>query len=206
MGLYLSPPENARSSYAWTRSRISLGSGSNELRDGSGSERQGVERIQPLLQTARPEHAVCGAGSGQLVRGRLAVTRAAGRREFLGFHERCSDRSHRQGNPRYPGQSRYTVSAKAGPVAGTSSQRTLSLPLPTYSSWLNMVEVWLQHFEPTGVAKSSSCTASKANVRQAIDAFVKAYSKQLRQIEWTKAAHAALGTPAPLLRFMQVIT
>jgi len=57
--------------------------------------------------------------------------------------------------------------------------------VPTYSSWLNMVEVWFSILSRQAL-RNLSCTAVK-QLRQAIDAFVKAYQQTAAPFEWTKA-------------------
>src|SRR3989449_3261583 len=56
---------------------------------------------------------------------------------------------------------------------------------PTYSSWLNQVELWfsiLSHQALQGVSFTSP-----AQLREAIDKFVKAYNEKAAPFEWTKA-------------------
>lgn len=55
---------------------------------------------------------------------------------------------------------------------------------PTHASWLNQVEVWFSILSQQALA-SSSFTSPK-QVRERIDAFVKAYHQKAHPFEWTK--------------------
>ena len=55
----------------------------------------------------------------------------------------------------------------------------------TYSSWLNMVEVWFSILSRQAL-RNLSCTAVR-QLREAIDRFVKAYRETAAPFEWTKA-------------------
>jgi transposase len=57
--------------------------------------------------------------------------------------------------------------------------------IPTYSSWLNMVEIWFSILSRQAL-RNLSCTAVR-ELRRAIDAFVKAYKDTAAPFEWTKA-------------------
>jgi transposase len=57
--------------------------------------------------------------------------------------------------------------------------------IPTYSSWLNMVEVWFSVLSRQAL-RNLSCTKIR-ELRGAIDRFVKAYQKTAAPFEWTKA-------------------
>ena len=57
--------------------------------------------------------------------------------------------------------------------------------VPTYSSWLNMVEVWFSILSRQAL-RNLSCTAVR-QLREAIDRFVKAYRDTAAPFEWTKA-------------------
>jgi transposase len=57
--------------------------------------------------------------------------------------------------------------------------------VPTYSSWLNMVEVWFSILSRQAL-RNLSCTAVR-QLREAIDRFVKAYKETATPFEWTKA-------------------
>ena len=57
--------------------------------------------------------------------------------------------------------------------------------IPTYSSWLNMVEVWFSILSRQAL-RNLSCTAIH-QLREAIDRFVKAYQPTAAPFEWTKA-------------------
>src|SRR5579871_6462347 len=57
--------------------------------------------------------------------------------------------------------------------------------IPTYSSWLNMVEVWFSILSRQAL-RNLSCTAIR-QLREAIDRFVKAYQQTAAPFEWTKA-------------------
>ena len=57
--------------------------------------------------------------------------------------------------------------------------------IPTYSSWLNMVEVWFSILSRQAL-RNLSCTTIR-QLRQAIDRFVKAYQQTAAPFEWTKA-------------------
>jgi transposase len=57
--------------------------------------------------------------------------------------------------------------------------------IPTYSSWLNMVEVWFSILSRQAL-RNLSCTAVR-QLRGAIDRFVKAYTETATPFEWTKA-------------------
>src|SRR5437588_2253076 len=56
---------------------------------------------------------------------------------------------------------------------------------PTYSSWLNQVECWFSILSQQAL-KGVSFT-SPAQLREAIDKFIKAYNKKAAPFEWTKA-------------------
>ena len=57
--------------------------------------------------------------------------------------------------------------------------------IPTYSSWLNQVEVWFSILSLQAL-RGLSLTAAR-QLRDAIDRFVKAYNPKARPFEWTKA-------------------
>ncbi len=57
--------------------------------------------------------------------------------------------------------------------------------IPTYSSWLNQVEIWFSILSRRALAGASF--TSPREVREAIDAFVKVYNPQATPFEWTKA-------------------
>lgn len=57
--------------------------------------------------------------------------------------------------------------------------------IPTYSSWLNMVEIWFSILSRQAL-RNLSCTAIP-QLREAIDRFVKAYRQTAAAFEWTKA-------------------
>lgn len=57
--------------------------------------------------------------------------------------------------------------------------------IPTYSSWLNMVEVWFSILSRQAL-RNLSCTAVR-QLREAIDKFVQAYQETAAPFEWTKA-------------------
>src|SRR5215470_9900713 len=57
--------------------------------------------------------------------------------------------------------------------------------IPTYSSWLNMIEVWFSILSRQAL-RNLSCTTIR-QLREAIDRFVKAYRQTAAPFEWTKA-------------------
>lgn len=57
--------------------------------------------------------------------------------------------------------------------------------IPTYSSWLNMVEVWFSILSRQAL-RNLSCTAVR-QLREAINRFVHAYQETAVPFEWTKA-------------------
>ena len=57
--------------------------------------------------------------------------------------------------------------------------------IPTYSSWLNQVEVWFSVLSRQALQGASF--TSPAQLRQAIDDFVKVYNQQAAPFEWKKA-------------------
>ena len=57
--------------------------------------------------------------------------------------------------------------------------------IPTYSSWMNQVEVWFSILQQQAL-KGISFTSPK-QVREAIDKFILAYNKTAAPFEWTKA-------------------
>src|SRR5580698_2710428 len=57
--------------------------------------------------------------------------------------------------------------------------------IPTYSSWLNQVEVWFSILSRQ--ALSGASFTSPAQLRQAIDDFVKVYNEKAAPFEWKKA-------------------
>lgn len=57
--------------------------------------------------------------------------------------------------------------------------------IPTYSSWLNMVEVWFSILSRQALRNLSATTVKQ--LRDAIDRFVKAYRETATPFEWTKA-------------------
>jgi transposase len=57
--------------------------------------------------------------------------------------------------------------------------------IPTYSSWLNQVEVWFSILSRQALQGASF--TSPAQLRQAIDDFVEVYNEQAAPFEWTKA-------------------
>ncbi len=56
--------------------------------------------------------------------------------------------------------------------------------IPTYSSWLNQVEIWFSILTRRALAGASF--TSPRQVREAIDAFVKVYNPNATPFEWTK--------------------
>lgn len=57
--------------------------------------------------------------------------------------------------------------------------------IPTYSSWLNMVEVWFSILSRQAL-RNLSCTTIR-QLRDAVDRFAKAYQRTAAPFEWTKA-------------------
>lgn len=57
--------------------------------------------------------------------------------------------------------------------------------IPTYSSWLNQVEIWFSLLSRQALQGASF--TSPAQLRQAIDDFVKVYNEQAAPFEWKKA-------------------
>jgi transposase len=57
--------------------------------------------------------------------------------------------------------------------------------IPTYSSWLNMVEVWFSILSRQALRNLSATSVQQ--LRKAIDRFVEAYSEKATPFEWTKA-------------------
>lgn len=57
--------------------------------------------------------------------------------------------------------------------------------IPTYSSWLNMVEVWFSILSRQALRNLSATSVQQ--LRKAIDRFVQAYSEKATPFEWTKA-------------------
>lgn len=57
--------------------------------------------------------------------------------------------------------------------------------IPTYSSWLNMVEVWFSILSRQALRNLSATSVKQ--LRNAIDRFVKAYRQTASPFEWTKA-------------------
>jgi transposase len=57
--------------------------------------------------------------------------------------------------------------------------------IPTYSSWLNMAEVWFSILSRQALRQLSGTTIRQ--LREAIDRFVKAYQQTAAPFEWTKA-------------------
>jgi transposase len=57
--------------------------------------------------------------------------------------------------------------------------------IPTYSSWLNMVEVWFSILSRQALRNLSATSIQQ--LRKAIDRFVNAYAKTATPFEWTKA-------------------
>jgi hypothetical protein len=55
---------------------------------------------------------------------------------------------------------------------------------PTHASWLNQVEVWFSILSAKALAGASF--ASPRQVRDQIDAFIKAYNQTAHPFEWTK--------------------
>jgi transposase len=62
---------------------------------------------------------------------------------------------------------------------------------PTYSSWLNQVEVWFSILAEHAL-KNLSLTRAK-ELREAIDRYVKAYNPKAAPFEWTKAVVHPIG-------------
>jgi transposase len=56
---------------------------------------------------------------------------------------------------------------------------------PTYASWLNQVEIWFSLLSRNALAGASFI--HPAQVREAIDAFVRAHNQQAAPFEWTKS-------------------
>ena len=55
---------------------------------------------------------------------------------------------------------------------------------PTHASWLNQIEIWFSILSRRAL-KAASFT-SPAQVREAIDLFIKAYNENAAPFEWTK--------------------
>jgi transposase len=68
--------------------------------------------------------------------------------------------------------------------------------IPTYSSWLNMVEAWFSILSRQALRNLSA--TSVRQLRGAIDRFAKAYSETATPFEWTKAA---VEPSAPKFRY-----
>lgn len=68
--------------------------------------------------------------------------------------------------------------------------------IPTYSSWLNQVEVWFSILTRRALAGASF--TSPRQVRDAIDAFVKVYNPKATPFEWTKDV---VHPPQPLRNY-----
>jgi transposase len=56
---------------------------------------------------------------------------------------------------------------------------------PTYSSWLNQVEIWFSLL--SRYALSGASFTDTTQVREAIDAFIRAHNQQAAPFEWTKS-------------------
>jgi transposase len=63
--------------------------------------------------------------------------------------------------------------------------------IPTYSSWLNQVEVWFSILSRQALQGASF--TSPVQLRQAIDDFVKVYNEQAAPFEWKKAVVFSSG-------------
>jgi len=63
--------------------------------------------------------------------------------------------------------------------------------IPTYSSWLNQVECWFSILSRSALRGASF--ASARQLRDSIDAFVKAYNVNATAFEWTKAVVHSTG-------------
>ncbi len=63
---------------------------------------------------------------------------------------------------------------------------------PTYSSWMNQVEVWFSILSRRALRGASF--TSPRQVREAIDSFVRVYNSKATPFEWTKTVVA----PRPL--------
>jgi transposase len=71
--------------------------------------------------------------------------------------------------------------------------------IPTYSSWLNLVESWFSILSRQAL-RNLSCTKAR-QLREAIDRFVKAYQETAAPFEWTKeVVHAS----APKKRYSEL--
>lgn len=65
---------------------------------------------------------------------------------------------------------------------------------PTHASWLNQVEVWFSILSRQALKHSSFRSARE--VRDRIDAYIKAYNKDARPFRW-KASHVRPSAPRP---------
>jgi len=180
VGLYLSPPENALvlcidekpSIQALERAQGWLRLPNGKALNGfsHGYKRHGTTTLFAAFDIA----------TGQVIAGHYNRRR---RREFLDFMNEIV--------AAYPDREIHVVLDNLNthkPKEDRWLKRHLSVHLhftPTYSSWLNQVECWFSILGEQAL-KGVSFT-SPAQLREAIDKFVKVYNKTAAPFEWKKA-------------------
>jgi len=180
VGLYLSPPEDAVVLCIDEKPHIQVlerAQGWLRLPNGKAlngfshcSKRNGASTLFAALEVA----------TGQVQAGHYSRRR---RREFLDFMNGVV--------AAHPGQELHVILDNLNTHKPKQDRWLARHPqvhfhfIPTYSSWLNMVEVWFSILSRQAL-RNLSCTAVR-QLRGAIDRFVKAYTETAAPFEWTKA-------------------
>ncbi len=190
VGLYLRPPEHAVVLCVDEKTQV-----------------QALERTQPMLplrphQIARRTHDYKRHGTVQLY---AALEVAAGKvtalttqrhrsQEFIAFLNRLLRE--------YPGQELHVIldnvsthrSAKVAVWhAMPEHQRVRFHPIPTYSSWLNLVEVFFSLLQRRVLSRG--VFSSTRVLVERILAYIAQFNQQGKRFHWTKTAEAILSTP-----------
>jgi len=180
VGLYLSPPENAVVLCVDEKPHIQvLERAQGWLRLPNGKALNGFSHCYKRNGTSTL-FAALEVATGQVQVGHYARRR---RREFLDFMNDVV--------AAHPGQELHVILDNLNTHKPKQDRWLARHPqvhlhfIPTYSSWLNMVEVWFSILSRQAL-RNLSCTAVR-QLRGAIDRFVKAYTETATPFEWTKA-------------------
>jgi transposase len=191
VGLYLSPPENAVVLCVDEKPHIQvLERAQGWLRLPNGKALNGFSHCYKRHGTSTL-FAALEVATGQVQVGHYPRRR---RREFLDFMNDVI--------VGHPGKEIHVIldnlnTHKPKQDRWLAKHRNVTLHfIPTYSSWLNMVEVWFSILSRLAL-RNLSCTAVK-QLRNAIDRFVKAYKQTAAPFEWMKAV---VAPSAPVKRY-----
>lgn len=180
VGLYLNPPDNALVLSVDEKPHIqALERAQGFLRLPNGKAVNGFSHCYKRHGTTTL-FAALNIVTGQVQTGHYLRRR---RREFLDFMNGILDD--------HPGQEVHVVLDNLNTHKPKQDRWLKSHPnvhlhfVPTYSSWLNQVECWFSILGRSALRGGSF--TSPRQLREAIDAFVKAYNPTAAPFEWTKA-------------------